>query len=210
MLTTITGLEDFNIDPKEFSKTLAKKFSCGAAVVKKPATGIELHGEFREDIFQLLKEEFNIERKFMKAVDEKRRKTREQILDEQAARMLGKPNVAGTSKEEEDSEESEEEEETKESEQNPEGGDSEDEDEEDEEEEEEDLGDDEDAKEKRKQERLKEAMLAKQAKDRQKTAKGPAEASSSQAAKNRTVGPKNKKKTGHLSKFVDKGKASLQ
>lgn len=72
-VTTITGTEHFGIDANALAKILKKKFSSGASVVNKPELAIEIQGDFRNEIFEILNAEFKVPPENMYLVAEKKK-----------------------------------------------------------------------------------------------------------------------------------------
>ncbi len=73
-VTTITGTDHFGIDANALAKILKKKFSSGASVVSKPELAIEIQGDFRDEIFDIVTStEFNVPPENMVLVAEKKR-----------------------------------------------------------------------------------------------------------------------------------------
>mmetsp|Transcript_2511 Transcript_2511/g.4196 ORF Transcript_2511/g.4196 Transcript_2511/m.4196 type:complete len:191 (+) Transcript_2511:194-766(+) len=59
-ITTVRGLENFNIKLADASKLFGKKFACGASVVKGPADKdqIDIQGDFQDDLVEFILEKF--------------------------------------------------------------------------------------------------------------------------------------------------------
>jgi density-regulated protein DRP1 len=73
-LTTITGTEHFGVDANALAKTLKKKLASGASVVSKPELAIEMQGDFRKEVFQILNgEDFKVPPESMFLVAEKKK-----------------------------------------------------------------------------------------------------------------------------------------
>ena len=73
-LTTVSGLEDFAVDPAEFSAKLQRAFSCSASSQRLPGkneTGVEIsvQGNVLKELVAMLKDEFGIPPKFIEAED---------------------------------------------------------------------------------------------------------------------------------------------
>lgn len=59
-ITTVRGLEMWDVDLKEAAKLLGKKFACGASVSKNPAgfEEIDVQGDFQEEIALFVLEKY--------------------------------------------------------------------------------------------------------------------------------------------------------
>ena len=71
-ITNVAGLEHFpDVDVKEASKLLGKKFACGASVTK-GATGkdeIDIQGDFSHEVATFMTEKFDVDAELIKLVD---------------------------------------------------------------------------------------------------------------------------------------------
>ena len=71
MITTVAGLDNFDVKLAEASKIFGKKFACGASVTK-AATGkeeIDVQGDFSEEMAKLITDKFGIDGDIIKLVD---------------------------------------------------------------------------------------------------------------------------------------------
>lgn len=71
MITTVSGLDNFEVKLAEASKIFGKKFACGASVTK-AATGkeeIDVQGDFSDEMAKLITEKFGIDGDLIKLVD---------------------------------------------------------------------------------------------------------------------------------------------
>eukprot|EP00741_Cyanophora_paradoxa_P015732 tig00020904_g15188.t1 len=60
-VTTVTGLDKFGVRLQDAAKLFAKKFSCGASVVKGPvADEIDIQGDVKEDVVDIVLENFDV------------------------------------------------------------------------------------------------------------------------------------------------------
>ena len=70
-ITTVSGLDNFEVKLAEASKLFGKKFACGSSVTK-AATGkeeIDVQGDFSEEISKLIADKFGVDGDLIKLVD---------------------------------------------------------------------------------------------------------------------------------------------
>ena len=75
-ITTIQGLETFDIGLKDASKFLGKKFACGSALSGTPEGGKEivLQGDLAYDVIDLLEEKYDVPSEAIKVVEKSKSK----------------------------------------------------------------------------------------------------------------------------------------
>jgi density-regulated protein DRP1 len=67
-VTTVVGLEKFDVKLVDAAKIFRQKFACGASVVDGPLEGeeIQIQGEVVSELVQLMKDKWNVSVKLMK------------------------------------------------------------------------------------------------------------------------------------------------
>jgi density-regulated protein DRP1 len=74
-VTSVVGLDGFNVDLKEAAKVFGKRFACGASVVR-TAPGmpdsIDIQGDFADDVSELIEERFEVPEDCISFVDKRK------------------------------------------------------------------------------------------------------------------------------------------